>query len=174
MTPKDYDKLYKKIEECIRKCHNLDKPPSYTYENDLKVAYRCKQWFLFACLLDEHRTAYKTPWEPLIGRRCLNHLLLMRTGLSINEIRQITLCDALLLLHTELLEIEEETNSKIPCYYNLEKLYDLVKGQIARLDEETVPECFQLDGILDGEFPIDEFHRYANWTRYEQLTQKGI
>ena len=62
-------------------------------------------------LIIEHRKESATTWEPLLGERGLNHLLLTRKNLTLGQIKLLSFDEILLVLHEDLkaLDIETET-----------------------------------------------------------------
>ncbi|MGK0688437.1 ECs1072 family phage-associated protein [Serratia marcescens] len=53
-------------------------------------------------LIFEHRKEAATAWEPLLGRRALNHLLFVRTNLTPEQIARLSFDEILLVLHQDL------------------------------------------------------------------------
>ncbi|EKN4116936.1 ECs1072 family phage-associated protein [Yersinia enterocolitica] len=58
--------------------------------------------FALESLLYTHREANGTVWNPLEGRKALEHLLLQKYKWSLSEIRALSLADTVLLLQDEL------------------------------------------------------------------------
>ncbi|MCZ0714391.1 hypothetical protein [Klebsiella quasipneumoniae] len=57
-------------------------------------------------LLAEHREAFGTKWEPLFGRKGLNHLVFSRTGWGPDQVQQLSFADILLVLQKDLAAVK--------------------------------------------------------------------
>ena len=71
-----------------------------------KAWLHAEQLLRLDILIIEHRKKFTTPWEPLLGKRALNHLLFVRTGWSPSVISQLSFEDMLLGLHQDLVNLD--------------------------------------------------------------------
>ncbi|MBG2634454.1 hypothetical protein I4552_26100 [Klebsiella michiganensis] len=98
-----------------------------------KAWLRAEQLVRLDMLLAEHREEYSSLWEPLLGKRVLTHFLHLRTGWSPEQISQLSLDDALLLLQQDLVVVnipgeellypayvQAELQQLIQCSYQIE------------------------------------------------------
>lgn len=58
--------------------------------------------FALDSILDEHRKKFGSFWNPLEGKRALEHLLLQKYALPLSQIRSLNLSDIVLHLQEEL------------------------------------------------------------------------
>ncbi|EPJ3809300.1 ECs1072 family phage-associated protein [Serratia marcescens] len=73
------------------------KQPDYT-----QVQNRATLIFTLECVLEAHRKQFATLGSPLKGKAALEHLILQKYKWSLNEIRNLSLQDAIFVLQEEL------------------------------------------------------------------------
>ncbi|ECI7782142.1 hypothetical protein E1578_23350 [Salmonella enterica subsp. enterica] len=76
--------------------------------SSLKAWLHAEQLLRLDLLLIRHREKFATVWEPLSGRRALNHLLFVRTNWPPAQISELSFDHILLILHEDLTSLGED------------------------------------------------------------------
>ncbi|WP_272572289.1 ECs1072 family phage-associated protein [Providencia sp. PROV258] len=165
-----YIKLHKAISDRVRQyqiseIQQLTQQFSHSFFANLATQQRTYQLCYLALFLDKHRKAHSSFGEPLLGRRCLHHLLITKYNVSILEVTKINLSQALLLLQNDLKNFEVQNPLEIGL--SPKQLCENIRSDYPYWTEDIVSSHSQFTNVYDEEFPFDEFHSLVNNQEYD-------
>ncbi|ECU0308047.1 hypothetical protein C3U64_06700 [Salmonella enterica subsp. enterica serovar Stanley] len=95
----------------------------------LKAWLHAEQLLRLDLLLIRYREKFATVWEPLSGRRALNHLLFVRTNWPPAQISELSFDHILLILHEDLTSLGEDMDLPgLPDHVKTERDYAIHKN----------------------------------------------
>ncbi|OON35622.1 hypothetical protein BTJ39_22360 [Izhakiella australiensis] len=117
-----------------------------------KALNRAAMIFVLEIVLHKHRSDYATIFEPLAGRKALDHLIHLKTKWKPEEIKSLSLADSMFVIQDDL------KISKLPGY---------ASEFIASLNLPSVSYTF--DDFMD-----EEWDTRGNSAFLNQLSAKGL
>ncbi len=97
-----YPTLLSKTKDHVAFVRGIPLVGEVDYEQICRVYHRAAQLAILEIVLDAYREKNKTLFNDLGGKQALEHLLLTKYNWALDQIRQLSLSDVLLLLHNEL------------------------------------------------------------------------
>lgn len=105
-----------------------------------QIRNRAALIFALEVVLHQHREEFGTDWSPLKGKQALEHLLLKKYNWPLREVRDLQLCDIVLLLQDELSPEKLPENA-----HQILKMYNVLAVRHSFndfLEEEWDPELY--------------------------------
>ncbi|EEI0870507.1 hypothetical protein CBX59_001710 [Salmonella enterica] len=94
--------FFEKIQNKISEVRGIPIYGTVTEPGRSQVLNRAGLIFALEILLEKHRKDFGTLWNPLKGRLALEHKLFTKLNWPLNQIRELSLQDALFILQDEL------------------------------------------------------------------------